>query len=236
MESPFDDPKFVAGYSGKRQSPRSINNVLDTPLLLYLIGLSSGKRVLEIGCGAGDLCDQLLGSELDRYLGIDISQAFISLARDRIIDPRFEFARWDANDGLPKFSTEIILSGLSLHFIERLDRLFAAVHRNLTHKGIFVFSVRHPIRTCNPNGMVDSVTWAVKKYFEEGSRTYLWHGATCTLYHRTLATWYSRLTAAGLAVTLIKEPSVDPDIILEEDMDHSQLPGVIYFKCQKIDI
>src|ERR1700722_2685584 len=107
MSSPFDSPLFVAAYLEKRDSPRSINNVLDAPTLLELMGPAAGKKILEIGCGAGGMAAQLFPLGLDRYVGIDISEAFIKRARERISDQRFDFLCWDANFGLPDFQAEI---------------------------------------------------------------------------------------------------------------------------------
>lgn len=229
--SPFDDPSFVARFLDKRQSPKSVNNVLDTPTLMRLIGEIDGKTIVEIGCAAGDFCQGLTGTALAEYMGIDISVALLAAARAKIADVRFKFELLDVNVTFPDVAADIVVSGLTLHFVENIASVMKSVRRTLTRNGLFVFSIRHPFRTCNLSGKQDDGSWLVKDYFDEGRRTHLWHGLPCVLYHRTIATWSTTLTAAGFRILSLAEPLADMSNVLEEDLDHCTLPGALYFKC-----
>lgn len=231
--NPFDDPKFVQGFLEKRRSSRSINNVLDTPVLLDLIGDLAGKTVVEVGCGAGDFSQRLVTTSLRLYRGIDSSASFVGVARMEASDPRFTFEVLNANKSFPDMGADVVVSGLSLHFVEDIHSLVAAIFRALAPSGLFVFSVRHPIRTCNPAGHSSDNLWIVRDYCCEGKRTFLWHGAECTLYHRTTATWISALVSTGFQVVSLMEPLVPRDRVLLEDVDHCSVPGALYLKCVK---
>src|SRR5262245_32904310 len=104
--NPFDDPRLVANFLEKRQSPKSINNVLDGPMLLDLMGDLTNKIVVEIGCGNGSWCRNLSGRALSEYWGIDISTPFIDIARSSVSDPRFHFDRADVNEVFPGVTTD----------------------------------------------------------------------------------------------------------------------------------
>lgn len=52
-----------------------------------------GKRVLDVGCGLGDLCKFFISKEVPvDYAGIDIVPAFIDRARERFPDAVFDVA------------------------------------------------------------------------------------------------------------------------------------------------
>jgi SAM-dependent methyltransferase len=232
--SPFDDLDFVERFLQKRQSPRSLNNLLDTPMLLELAGDFQSKSVVEIGCNVGSLAEKLTETGLARYIGFDISEAFLARARKRIVDSRFAFEVLDANAGLPECSADLVLSGLTLNFVENAKLLLATTQRALSEGGLFVFSIRHPMRTSNLEGKRSDGSWNVRDYCEEGRRTHHWHGAECTIYHRTVSTWISMLAASGFQILKMKEPLLDPNKSLPDDMDHCLLPGVLFFKCRRI--
>ena len=56
-----------------------------------LVGLADPGRVLEVGCGPGDLARRLFSSEQD-YIGVDISQEEVSRARSAHPDLDFRAA------------------------------------------------------------------------------------------------------------------------------------------------
>jgi SAM-dependent methyltransferase len=232
--TPFDDPEFVERFLAKRRSPRSINNILDTPTLLDLVGNVDGKRVVEIGCNAGDFSQQLATTKLAKYAGFDISATFVSLARAKVTDSRFSFEVLNVSMGLPTVTADVVVSGLTLNFVENIARVVLTVHQILPIGGHFVFSIRHPLRTCNLLGKQNDGTWNVRDYCDEGPRTYMWHGLACVLYHRTIGTWISLLATNGFQVAVMKEPLVERSSALPEDVDHSIVPGALYFQCIKV--
>lgn len=229
---PFEDPKFVASFLEKRQLAKSINNAVDTPLILDLMGDLSNKSVVEIGCSAGDFCTNLLATSLKSYHGIDVSAVLIRKARERIRDPRFHFETLDVCTGsLNASKVDIVISGLVLHFIEDANLVFGLIRRIMKGNGVLAFSVRHPFRTSNPSEKASKSSWTIADYFDEGPRSYIWHEASFVLYHRTLTTWIALLSQNNLQILSIKEPRPLASEILPEDNDHASIPGVLAFKC-----
>lgn len=92
-------PGFVAGnYFDKYRSRNPIHRILVGNFLRCaqdLLAVSRPNRILEVGCGAGDLARRLLPTPLGEhgatpaYLGIDLSAEQIARARARY--PEFEF-------------------------------------------------------------------------------------------------------------------------------------------------
>lgn len=83
-------------------------------------GRSAGRRVLEIGCGAGRDSATLAGAGLD-VVGIDASQPAIAKARRRV--PGATFHRQDLRAPFPVRKAEcgVIVASLSLHYFPWAD-------------------------------------------------------------------------------------------------------------------
>jgi SAM-dependent methyltransferase len=97
-----------------------------------------GSDVLEVGCGFGDFldCAALAGVRPRRYLGIDLSERILSVARRR--HPGHEFAVLDILSEAPTFAPDyIIASGImavdlpeyEAYVLFTLRRLFALCRR-----------------------------------------------------------------------------------------------------------
>jgi hypothetical protein len=99
---------------------------------------------------------------------------------------------------------------LSFHFVDDLIALLKLIGYWLKLGGLLVFSVRHPVRTANPNGEVvttNGVSWQLNNYFAEGPREFRWLGAECINYHRTLSTYLRYVREAGLQLDTLEEPN-----------------------------
>src|SRR3954452_93278 len=84
-----------------------------------------GQRLLEIGCGSGDL---LAALEPSVGVGVDVSAGMVASARDRPPKLRIEHSTGEALDLGETFDT-IVLSDL-LPFVHDLQALFDAVARH----------------------------------------------------------------------------------------------------------
>lgn len=87
--------------------------------------VSPGQRVLELGCGRGDL---LAALEPSYGVGVDISEGMIAAARERHSELEFELASAEALQRNEQFDY-IVLSDL-VPYVEDLQALFEAVARH----------------------------------------------------------------------------------------------------------
>jgi SAM-dependent methyltransferase len=111
----------------------------------------SGKAVLDIGCGRGDVIPLLLAGGCRRYLGLDFSAAALQIARQRAVDPRVDFRLGEAADLQMPGEFDVVTA---LDVVEHIppwemDAACAAIRRALAPGGVFVAST--PIFE-NPNG------------------------------------------------------------------------------------
>jgi cyclopropane fatty-acyl-phospholipid synthase-like methyltransferase len=79
---------------------------------------SGGRRVLEIGCGSGQLAVYLLDMGVEEYIGLDFSPVAIDMARSKV--PRGQFIVGDARTSsiYTDFKYDIIISTEVLEHIE----------------------------------------------------------------------------------------------------------------------
>jgi SAM-dependent methyltransferase len=87
-----------------------------------------GQRVLELGCGTGDLLDALKPSY---GIGIDLSQKMIEAARRRF--PRFQFLQGDIEDSALLASLEgpfdVIVLSDTIGYLDDCAQLLESLHR-----------------------------------------------------------------------------------------------------------
>lgn len=109
-------------------------------MMIRRTGIGFGKRVLEIGCGTGELTERLAATEAE-IVATDLDENFLQLARSRVNFPNVKF-RAAAGETLEDFSdgTFDVVCGLSiLHHLD-IDAALKNIHRVLKPGGAAVFS------------------------------------------------------------------------------------------------
>jgi SAM-dependent methyltransferase len=81
----------------------------------YLQSLKRGGNLLDVGCGEGILLDRLGANDFSKYVGIDISQTAIELARKKRGD-RSAFFQADAEQFIPAESFDAIIFNEVLYY------------------------------------------------------------------------------------------------------------------------
>lgn len=100
------------------------------PAFLSWLAVVSGKRWLDVGCGAGALCEAILEhAEPASLTSIEPSDGFRAVARDTLA-AHVILRRGNADAlPLPDASVDVVVAGLVLNFITDLGRAFAEMTR-----------------------------------------------------------------------------------------------------------
>jgi len=207
----YDTAEFFEGYSQMARSVHGLDGAPEWPALRALIPALAGSRVVDLGCGFGWFCRWAEAQGAAQVLGLDVSQNMLDRARATTSAGRITYQRADLeNLALPAAVYDLAYSSLTLHYIERLPELFAAIYRVLTPGGRFVFSAEHPIYTAPAQpGFVQDATgrrvWPLNQYAVEGPRTTDWLAKGVIKQHRTLGTYLNQLIGAGFTIRHVQE-------------------------------
>jgi SAM-dependent methyltransferase len=206
-----------------------------------LLGAVSGRKVLEVGCGAAQGSRWLAGQGAQPY-ALDLSHRQLQHARRIDLDLGTHIPTVLADGVRLPFGSETFDLAFSAYgavsFVGDRSGLFAEVGRVLRPGGRWVFSVTHPVRWSlpddpGPEGL--TATWA---YWDEtpyverdeaGNAVYVEH-------HRTIGTTVRELRAAGFTLDDIVEPPW-PDTLTRTWGGWSPLrgrliPGTAIYVCR----
>ena len=194
------DAEFVWGPEGWREDE------------LHLLGELGGRRVLEIGAGAGQ-CARWVAAQGAEVVATDLSAGMVRKGLDlnrQAGGTPVPFAQCDAV-GLSfadaSFDTVFTAYG-AVPFVADTARLMREVARVLRPGGRFVFSTTHPFRWAFPDDPGQRGLTLTQSYFDrtpyveadsDGEATYVEH-------HRTVGDRVRELVAAGLLLVDLVEP------------------------------
>lgn len=194
------DADFVWGPEGWREDE------------LRLLGDVQGRRVLEIGAGAGQ-CARWVAAAGGQVVATDLSAGMVRQGLDlnrKAPEAGVPFAQCDAV-ALPfaEASFDIVFTAYgAVPFVADTSLLMREVARVLRPGGRFVFSTTHPFRWAFPDDPGARGLTLTQSYFDrtpyveadsDGEATYVEH-------HRTVGDRVRELVAAGLVLVDLVEP------------------------------
>jgi trans-aconitate methyltransferase len=103
--------------------------------LVELLAPRQGERVLDLGCGTGELT-AAIAARGATLTGLDFSEAMLRTARER--HPAIDFVAADAQRLAYTSAFDAVFSNAALHWMPRMDDVVAGVARALTRPGRFV--------------------------------------------------------------------------------------------------
>ncbi|MGK5742901.1 methyltransferase domain-containing protein [Micromonospora sp. URMC 103] len=201
-----DYDSFAEAYAVETES-NLINGYYTRPAMLDLAGDVAGRRILDVGCGAGPL----LAALRDRgatVTGVDPSAKMLDLARQRLGGDAALHQGGLGGDPLPfpDDAFDDVVACLVLHYLEDWKGPLAELRRVLVPGGRLIVAVNHPFvyHLIRPEG----------DYFatEQWSEDYVFNGqpAVLTYWHRPLHAITNEFIAAGFRIAAVSEPPPAP--------------------------
>jgi 2-polyprenyl-3-methyl-5-hydroxy-6-metoxy-1,4-benzoquinol methylase len=207
----YDDPKFLAGYSQFPRSRDGLEATSEWPALRALLPEIAGKRVVDLGCGFGQLSRWLGDAGAASVLGIDLSEKMLARAVTETTDPAVTYRRANLDElVLQPQSADLIVSSMALHYVEDFGRISAMLFDALAPGGQLVFSVEHPIYAARaePEWVAAAdgrQAFAIADYLIEGRRVTNWIVDGIVKFHRTIGTMLNILVDAGFEYGAVDE-------------------------------
>lgn len=127
----------------EHHSSRAYNEFLEVPAMFKAVGNIKGKKLLDLGCGAGVHIQHYLKKGAKCW-GRDISKTMLDLAKKRC--PTVDFTLGSITQ-LPykDNSFDLVISSLCLDYVKDIDKAFKETQRVLKKGGLFYFSDESPI-------------------------------------------------------------------------------------------
>jgi SAM-dependent methyltransferase len=126
----YDDPGFFAGYSTLERFGAGWECAAEHADLLALLPDVNGRRVLDLGCGAGQLAYYLATRGAAEVIGVDVSERMLELARTQWAHPRLSYQRISIEEvSFAPARFDLIVSVLALHYVDGYRRLVARPRR-----------------------------------------------------------------------------------------------------------
>jgi SAM-dependent methyltransferase len=174
---------------------------------LRLLGHLDGKRVLDLGCGAGTAA-VAMARQGARVIAVDESAAQISHARDLA---EREEVRVELRDGdlaelafIPADAIDVAVSIYALGSVDDINRVFRQVHRVLKPESPFVFSVPHPMFLAIDSQ--EAPPSLRRAYFDRSPVDWQEGSVFGVDVPRTISELFTSLTRANFRVDSVLEP------------------------------
>jgi trans-aconitate methyltransferase len=154
-----------------------------------LLDVKPGERILDLGCGTGDLAKQIDGQGAD-VVGIDASPDMVAKAKGKY--PELDFSVADGTDFHFDKPFDAVFTNATLHWIHAQNKLIACVYNSLKPGGRFVgeFGGKG-----NNRLMIAATATVLKKY------GHLTGDITLPWYYPSTAEYATKLEAHGFRVT-----------------------------------
>jgi SAM-dependent methyltransferase len=210
----YDDDAFFDSYLALRDNPTSANEIEERPAFFSMLPDIRGKRILDLGCGAGENCKAFAAQGARTVVGIDISKKMIQQAAAHEVNPDVLFRVCAMEDISQIAGTfDIITSSMAIHYVEDFSKLLMDVHNLLESEGVFLFSQEHPFTTAPIDGSKwirddeDHIDhYRLRDYMMGGFRSVQWLDHKVEKYHRTFSDIVNALCTAGFIIEEIMEP------------------------------
>jgi len=230
-----DKPIALDAYESLAEAYASVidtkphNAYYERPATLSLLPDVKGKRVLDAACGPGVYSEWLVSHGAD-VVALDSSPKMVEFAKQRVGES-VDVQQADLSQPLTfldSASFDIVLSALTMEYIEDWHNTFREFYRVLGSPGCFVLSVTHP--------SFDSVYFKTNKYFETELVGSDWRGFPGVRVHmpsfrRSLEATLNPLLEAGFRLDRVLEPKPTEEFKEADPKDYSELLQQPSFLC-----
>lgn len=217
----YDDPDFFVGYAQLDRFGTAWGTAFEHPDFMALLPDVAGSRVLDLGCGAGQLAHHLAESGAAEVIGLDVSERMLAVARAERAHQRLTYLLQPMETAeFPAGRFDLVVSSLAFHYVEDYAGLVARIATWLVPGGVLVFSTEHPIflARASDEGLVrdgdgQPLYWTIDRYGVEGLREQRWFREGVQKFHRMLSTLLNGLVDAGLLIERVVEPMPDDEAL-----------------------
>jgi SAM-dependent methyltransferase len=205
--------------------------------------LHGAQRVLDIGCGEGQVARRVAGLGAD-VVGLDPTPSQIDAARARAGGPRYARARAEALPCRDDAFDAVVLC-LALEHVEAFEVAIHEVARVLEPDGRFVLVLCHPLLQAPRSGWIDDQTvgehyWRIGAYLDDDIAVdTVAPGVDLLFIHRPLSRYIHVMGEAGLLVDDMDEPPPSAQLLAdawESIPEAATIPRVLLVRARHVPV
>jgi len=205
--------------------------------------LEGARRVLDVGCGEGQVARLASRLGAQRVVGVDPTWAQIEAAAGRGGGPAYArsgAAALPFADG----SFDAVVACLVFEHIRDVDAAIAEVGRVLVPGGRFAFFLNHPLLQTPGSGWIDDQIldppeqyWRIGPYLvEDESLEEVEKGVFIPFIHRPLSRYVNAMVASGLRIVRMEEPAPPPGFLAkaQEYAEAATIPRLLLLLAERM--
>ena len=204
--------------------------------------LAGARRVLDVGCGEGQLARLATKAGACTVVGVDPTWGQVAEGRRRNGGPHYARAE-AASLPFADASFDAVVACLVFEHIEAVDDALAEVGRVLEPGGRFLFFLNHPLLQTPGSGWIDDQVldppeqyWRIGPYLDESVMVEeVAKGVHLPYVHRPLSRYVNALVASGLVIREMLEPPPPPGFLAlaPEYVEAQTIPRLLYLHCER---
>jgi len=210
--------------------------------ILPLVGrhVAGASRILEVGCGEGQVCRRVVAPGVD-VVGLDPTASQITAARERAGGPRYGRA-WAEQLPIRSGSFDAVVMCLVLEHLDPFEPAITEVARVLAPGGRFLLLLNHPLLQAPGSGWVDDHIlgeqyWRVGPYLpDDASIEQVAPGIDLPFVHRPLSRYVHAMGERGLLIEDMAEPAPPAGFLAEawEYTEAASIPRLLMLRARLV--
>lgn len=244
IQNIYDNEEFFSSYKEMRDTKINANELIEIPVIKSFLPDLKDKKILDLGCGEGEMSKFFLEQGAKKVVGVDISKNMLNEAKKKKVkNLEFKLLSMEEISSL-KGKFDIVFSSLAFHYVEDFYKLMKDVANKLKKGGLLIFSQEHPLVTSSIRSKDlpkyiekdDKRYYYVSDYNNIGKRFVDWNVEGVVKYHRNFETILKAIKQANMNLEDLIESKLPEEAIrkVEKYKFLNHRPLFLFVKAKKI--